>query len=200
MINLHKQLNLIVCDTKGKAEIQIGLCMWKLTIPLGTRKAVTLPANNLTQITLQPKWTSTSYNMQLDFHGRTIISVDPAHKQGDYFLVVVKVKWNICIVIVKNKDSKMISFRPGKTIAYLDYRSKGCLYHGSQSVIDNILTMQKHIYIVDRMLCDTLSPEAMQKQLKKEGDILPHIAIQADTYVNDTNKAMTNDQYIPAVR
>ena len=44
------------------------------------------------------------------------------------------------------------------------------------------------------MLPDTISSDALQNKNPKE-DTQPHLAIQSDTYIDDTNKTIKDDKY-----
>ena len=47
----------------------------------------------------------------------------------------------------------------------------------------------------DMMLHYMLSPETLKKKQTEKGDIPPHITVQTDTYVDDTNTTTIDDQY-----
>ena len=51
-------------------------------IPLAFEKVVSIPPNKIEQI-LQPKYTTNSFQTQLNFQGRTMVFVDPVDKYID---------------------------------------------------------------------------------------------------------------------
>ena len=59
----------------------------------------------------------------------------------------------------------MLFLNPGQTTGYLDCRSKGCSLHW-HTISDNIPPVQNHT--INGMLHDTLSPDALQKQMRKK--------------------------------
>ena len=83
--------------------------------------------NNMsTAITLQPKYTATSFQTELDFQGQTMVSVDPIEKYSAFYLTVACFEANRHIIRVQNLQKSVVTFRPGQTVGYLECRSKGC--------------------------------------------------------------------------
>ena len=59
---------------------------------------------------------------------------------------------------------------------------------------DTTPSMQNHTYMWEEMKCNMLFLEFLEKIDMKEGEILPHIAVSTDTYVDDTGNTAKNDQ------
>ena len=73
--------------------------------PLMLENAVTMPSNMTTKITLQPKYTATSFQTQLNFQVKAIIFVDPIDQFITFCLLVVQFAAHRCIVSIKNRES-----------------------------------------------------------------------------------------------
>ena len=58
-------------------------------MPLVLEKGVSIPANMTTHITLQSKYTPTSYQTQVDFQGKTMIFVDPVDRHITFYPFVI---------------------------------------------------------------------------------------------------------------
>ena len=54
-----------------------------------------------------------------------MIFVDPVDNYSTNYLTMVQSEANGCLANIKNTENSVVSFSPGQTVAYLDYRSKG---------------------------------------------------------------------------
>ena len=129
-------------------------------MPLVVDKDIQIPPDT-TVITLQPRNSTTSFETRFACHGKTLIFVGPLEKYSAFSLIIVHFEANKCIFTVKNMQNSVVSISPGQTIAYLDCRSKGCSLP-RYSVAD-ISSLQYQLYLPERMLHDTLSPESCKK-------------------------------------
>ena len=178
------QLQSLMCDTKARW----GILFWKdtydqlgcwqdytnmivygkqLTILLVLGKGFTIVGNMTTQITLQPKYTTTPFQTKLDFQGQTMISVDPNDKCSASYGFILHSETNGYIISLKNIKSNMICFSPGQTVVYLDWRSICCSLSW-YIICDNTPYMQNYTLMPEGMLHDMLSPESFQNVTQKE--------------------------------
>ena len=119
-----------------------------------------------TEITLQQKYTATPYQIQLNFQGKVMILWIQLIKYSAYYLLVVQFKANRYIINIKNTESSMISFSPGQTVAFLDWKFKCVLYDGPHFVITLHLCGSTHT--CQRQCHMIPSPESLQKLIQKK--------------------------------
>ena len=158
--------------------------VWCMSFPLILQKGVIVPPNKASQFMLQLNYTPTSFHAMLDFQGKTFDLFD---KYSPFYHYSGTVQGNEVRNSHQNTNRNILCLSPSQTITYLHCRLKNCSFPW-YAMKKSIPYMQNYTFIPDGILHDTLSLETVQNASTNEGDLLPHLAVWSDAYINETNR------------